>query len=99
MCRLAIGRRIPTEAIEATMKTIHWAAAPPPAAATIAAITAAMAIGPRKKATVTISPTASAPAAIIHQTQSSIVDSILGLIEDRPGEVVRVERPQILERL
>ena len=55
-----------------TVKTIHWSAAPPPASATIAATTAAIATGPRKNPSVNISPTASTPAAIIHSTQSSI---------------------------
>ena len=41
-------------------------------AATTAASTAATAIGPRKNPIVKISPTASTPAATIHQTQSSI---------------------------
>ena len=85
------------------MKTIHWIASPPPASATIAAVTAATEIGPRKKLSVKISPTASAPAAIIHQTHSSIGDDPTvggGGSHDPPGRrrlappaARRVERP------
>ena len=46
---------------EAAMNTIQLAASPPPASDTMAASTAAIAIGPRKKPIVKISPTASAP--------------------------------------
>jgi hypothetical protein len=54
------------------MNTIHCTASPPPTSATTAAATAATAIGPRKKPIVAISPTARTPAAIIHQTHSSM---------------------------
>jgi SPFH domain / Band 7 family len=70
--RRAIGRRTATDAPDIAMNTIHWSATPPPASATIAAVTAAIATGPRKKPRVTISPTANTPAASIHQTHSSI---------------------------
>jgi hypothetical protein len=74
MCRWrrAIGRKRASDAAAPAMKTISCTANPAPARATIAAGTAASAIGPRKKLSVKISPTARAPAAIIHQTQSSM---------------------------
>ena len=70
--RRAIGRSTTSDASDIAMKTIHWAATPPPASATIAAATAATATGPRKKPSVRISPTAITPAAIIHMTHSSM---------------------------
>ena len=73
-----------------TVNTIHWSATPPPASATIAAVTAATAIGPRKKPSVSISPTASTPAAIIHSTHSSIATRSWGSSTSRaPRKRVR----------
>ena len=62
------------------MNTIHWSGkARRRRAPRCAASAAAIAIGPRKKPSVAISPTASTPAAIIHQTQSS-TEAILSLL-------------------
>src|ERR1044072_5110594 len=94
------------------MNTASCSAMPPPASATTADKTAANAIGPRKKPRVRISPTASTPAAIIQITHSSIEVPIVReravagrrdpwplRLEDRSGEVVGVEGPQILDPL
>ena len=70
--RRATGRSTRSEEMAATLKTTHWSAAPPPTSATMAASTAASATGPMKKPSVKISPTASAPAAIIQRTHSSM---------------------------
>ena len=53
------------------MKTMNWGGEAGADRRHDAASAAAIAIGPRKKPSVAISPTASTPAAIIHQTQSS----------------------------
>src|SRR4051794_30433251 len=83
MCLRAIGRSTSSDASDAATNTIHCVARPAPTTATIPASAAAIATGPRKKPSVAISPTASTPAAIIHQTQSSTA----AILIERPLDV------------
>src|SRR3954451_12098943 len=70
---------------------------PAPGRLKSAATKAPPAKGPRKKPMMAISPTASATPAIVHQTHMS--ELRLADVHQGPGEVVSVERAQVLERL
>src|SRR5436305_118380 len=72
MWRVAIGRRIASEAIEARMKARTSAPIPAPVAATIAATAAASASGPSTSAAVAASPAASTAAAMAQMTHSGM---------------------------
>src|SRR3954451_12526058 len=89
---------MPKAVIDATRKTTNSTAALAPSSETKSATTAPGANGARKKPPVSISPVPKTAAATSHQIHASTLLN-LSSVQPRPGEVVGVEGPQVLQAL